>query len=117
VGPRLFPTLAGLFCALMGLLLALFPEGRNNLAGLATRDSRRNVGWLLALSVGYVATLQGLGFLLGTAAALVLYLLAFGERRWWVILVIAVPVPLLIEAAFVRLLLLELPTGLLSLPW
>ncbi|RPI10222.1 MAG: tripartite tricarboxylate transporter TctB family protein [Zetaproteobacteria bacterium] len=117
VGPRLFPVLAGSFCALMGALLVLFPEGRNALSGLAAPESRRSVGWLLGLSVGYAATLPSLGFLVGTAAVLALFLLAFGERRWWAILLLALSVPLIVEFAFVRLLLLELPPGLLSIPW
>jgi hypothetical protein len=84
---------------------------------LAAPESRRSVGWLLGLSVGYAATLPSLGFLVGTAAVLALFLLAFGERRWWAILLLALSVPLIVEFAFVRLLLLELPPGLLSIPW
>lgn len=116
VGPRLFPYIAASLCGLLGIALAVHPQRGHNLGNLKERAARRNVMIAIGLSILYASVLDVLGFLLATFAALLLFLLVFGERRWYVIAPIVVGVPLVVSYIFLKFFMLELPPGLLELP-
>lgn len=117
VSPRLFPLVAGALCLVFGLLIALKPDGRNLLGVLKHAPARRYVGLTIGIATGYAIALGLLGFVLSSVLALIAFFIGFGERRWFLIAVLAVGVPLIIEYAFARLFLLELPAGRLGLPF
>jgi putative tricarboxylic transport membrane protein len=116
VGPRLFPYIAGTLCLLLGLGVIIHPEGHNKLSGLRDRKARGRVAASFALTLAYMALLDVVGFTLSTIIALVLFFTVFGERRWYVIVPMAVGVAVITKFVFLKFFLLELPTGLFDLP-
>lgn len=116
VGPRMFPYIAGTLCLLLGIGVILHPEGGNKLSGLRDRKAKWRVLASLGLTLGYVAILDLAGFTLSTIAALVLFFTVFGERRWFVVLPMAVGVAVITKFVFLKFFLLELPAGLFDLP-
>jgi len=115
VSPRFFPYAAGGTCLLLSVLIVLRPSGRNALAMLKGGPERRNVLAALGIAVGYGVLLNPLGFILSSALSLLVYFVVFGERRWFVIAPLAVGVPLATEFVFVKLFLLEVPSGIFGI--
>lgn len=111
VGPRLFPYIAGGLCLIMGALIVLRPTDDHKFGRLADRATRRRVIISLALSFGYAALLNVLGFTLASILALTLFFVAFGERRWHVIVPMAVLVPVVTKLVFLKFFMLEMPAG------
>lgn len=116
VGPRFFPYVAGTLCLLLGLGVIVRPEGHNKVSGLRDRKARWRVIASLVLTAGYMALLDIIGFTLSTVVALVLFFTVFGERRWFVILPMAIGVAVVTKFVFLRFFMLELPAGLFDLP-
>jgi len=116
VGPRLFPYIAGTLCLLLGLGVIIHPEGHNKLEVLRDRKARGRVAASFVLTLAYMALLDVLGFTLSTIVTLVLFFTVFGERRWYVIVPMAVGVAVITKFVFLKFFLLELPTGLFDLP-
>ncbi len=116
VGPRFFPYIAGALCLLLGIGVIVHPEGHNKLSGLRDRKARGRVLASLGLTLGYVALLDVIGFTLATIVTLVLFFTVFGERRWSVIVPMAVGVAVITKFVFLKFFLLELPAGLFDLP-
>lgn len=116
VGPRMFPYIAGILCLLLGIGVILHPEGHNKLSSLRDNKARWRVLASLGLTLGYVAILDLAGFTLSTIVALMLFFTAFGERRWFVIVPMAVGVAVITKFVFLKFFLLELPAGLFDLP-
>lgn len=116
VGPRLFPMIAGILCVLLGVGVIVHPEGHNKVSALRDRKALGRVIASLALTLGYTALLGVIGFTLATFIALVLFCVVFGERRWFVVLPMAVGVAVITKFIFLKFFLLELPTGLFDLP-
>lgn len=116
VGPRMFPYIAGVLCLLLGLGVVVHPEGHNKLSGLRDHKARGRVAASLLLTLGYVALLDVAGFTLSTIAALALFFTMFGERRWYIIVPMAVGVAVITKFVFLKFFLLELPVGLFDLP-
>lgn len=116
VGPRFFPYVAGGLMLLFSVLIALAPDGGSRIASLRAPGVARNVGTAMAIAIGYVALLDVLGFTLASILALTVFCLAFGERRWYVVLPLALIVAFATRVAFQELFLLELPTGRLAWP-
>ena len=112
VGPHLFPNIAGGLCLVMGLLIVLHPRDSHKLARLRDAKVRRNVLLTVALSLGYAALLNILGFTLTTVLALSVFFVVFGEHRWFVVAPMAVVVPVVTKLVFLRFFMLELPPGL-----
>lgn len=117
VGPRLFPYVAGGLTLLFSVLIALRPDGRNRIATLGAPGLRRNVAVAVGVAVGYVALLDVLGFVAASALALAAFFLGFGERRWLVVLPMALVVPVVVKTVFLEMFMLELPSGMLDLPF
>lgn len=116
VGPRFFPYIAGALCLLLGIGVIVHPEGHNKLSGLRDRKARGRVLASLGLMLGYVAILDIAGFTLSTIVTLVLFFTVFGERRWYVIVPMAVGVAVVTKFTFLKFFMLELPAGLFDLP-
>lgn len=117
VGPRFFPYIAGSLTLVFGILIALSPPGQNKINAIKDPKARNNVLLALGLAFGYVALLEVLGFTPATVLALTAFFLSFDERRWYLIVPIAVGVPLVTKYAFMKAFMLELPPGLLELPF
>ena len=111
VGPELFPYIAGGLCLLMGMLIVYRPTASHKLRRLADQATRRRVVYSLLLSFGYAGLLDVLGFTITSIIALLAFFLVFGERRWTIILPMAILVPILTKQVFLRFFMLELPSG------
>jgi len=112
VGPELFPNIASGICLLMGALIVLHPADGHKLARLRDAAVRRRVLSALALSFGYAALLGFLGFTLTSILALFLFFVVFGERRWLIVVPMAVLVPIATKLVFLKFFMLELPPGI-----
>lgn len=89
-GTRFFPILLGLVVVGLGMSLALRPAGASGAGeSLPPRAALRVAGTLGAL-VLYVLAFGRVGFILATAPLLAVLLLLYGERRWPVVLTVAV---------------------------
>lgn len=117
VGPRLFPYIAGTLTLIFGLLIALKPEGNNKFIAVSDPEKRNNFLRALGISVAYVALLDVLGFVIATILALIVFFLSFGEYRWGLILPIAIGVPVLTKLFFLKVFIMELPTGIEGMPF
>jgi hypothetical protein len=112
VGPELFPYIAGGMCLLMGVLIILRPMDNHKLGRLADAGARRRVFFTLLLSFGYAGLLSILGFTITSVLALAAFFIVFGERRWRIVVPMAVLVPVLTKQVFLHFFMLELPAGL-----
>ena len=111
VGPELFPYIGGGLCLLMGVLIVLRPIANHKFGRLADAAARRRVLLSLVLSFGYAGLLNVLGFTLTSILALAAFFILFGERRWLIIVPMAVLVPVVTKQVFLRFFMLELPSG------
>jgi putative tricarboxylic transport membrane protein len=112
VGPELFPFIAGGIILLMGILVVLHPTDSHKLERLRDPAARRRVLLALALSFGYASLLDFLGFTLTSILALFLFFVIFGERRWRIVIPMAVLVPIVTKFVFLKFFILELPPGI-----
>jgi putative tricarboxylic transport membrane protein len=115
VGPRFFPYVAGSLTLIFAIMIALVPDGGNRIATLRAPGVARNVAAAMAIAIAYVALLDFLGFTVATVLALIAFCLTFGERRWYVLLPLALIVAIATQQAFGELFMLELPAGRLGL--
>lgn len=115
LSPCLFPLLLSAFALL--LAAALFWEGRREARGRGAESAtsrpapeklRYALGVLL-LSTAYAALLPWLRFLPATAIFLAAMLLLLGERRWRMVAVLSLSVPLVLYAVFGLALHVRLP--------
>lgn len=116
VGPRLFPYIAGTFCLIASALLTLRPEGRNNLGPLWESSARRKVLLAIGVALLYAVCLGPLGFVLATSGALILFFVIFRAGRWYLVLPLAIIIPVVVNYIFFKFFMLELPAGILALP-
>jgi putative tricarboxylic transport membrane protein len=117
VGPRLFPYIAGILVGVFAALIALRPDGENNIAGVRAPGALRNVSIAIGLSLLFVILLEPLGFIVASALALFGFLVGFRERRWTLIVPIALIAPMAIAAMFSVFFRVTLPTGIFALPF
>lgn len=94
------------------LMIVLPPRGTGKPASLAGLNWGK-VAVLCGLMAFYGATITRLGFVVSTALFLVGGILLLGERRWYVVLGLAVPVALGFWVLLSRLLGIYLEPGLL----
>lgn len=116
VGPRLFPYIAGGLTLIFAVLIAVRPDGQNRFAAFSDPLVRRNVIFAIVLAAAYVALLETLGFILSSVLTLIAFFIGFGERRWYMVLPIAVAVPVVVLVIFAKFFKVTLPTGFLALP-
>jgi hypothetical protein len=124
-GPTVFPLLLGTVFALSGLWLILAPakqetDGREaEVAGGAVSPWRSllahwHTGAMWAAILLYLIVMPEVGFPLATVILLVAFFLLLGERRWHVVLGLAVGVTLAIHVGFALGLNVRLPLGVLA---
>jgi hypothetical protein len=66
---------------------------------------RRLAPWLTIAIIGlYLLLLAWVGFIVSSAFAIMATMLVFGDRRWWIIAILALAVPFLMWAFAVKLL-------------
>lgn len=117
VGPRLFPYIAGALTLLFAVLLVVKPTMRDNASELRDPAARNNVLLAMAIALGYVALLGVLGFTLTSFLALFAFLVGFGNRNWLLIVPLCVVLPIAVRFMFLKGFALELPAGVLGLPF
>lgn len=111
-GSRLLPAALGSIIAVLGGVIALRPaRGRPAevpaVAGGGLRIAATLVGLVL-----YALAFERLGFLLSTATFVALLLVFYGERRWPVVLAVALGVAGATYAVFAGWLKVPLPPGI-----
>jgi len=116
VGPRFFPYVAGSLLLVFAILIAVVPDGGSRIATLRAPGVARNVAAAMAIAIAYVALLDILGFTIAIVLALIAFCVSFGERRWYVVLPLALIVAVATQQAFLELFMLELPAGRLDWP-
>jgi putative tricarboxylic transport membrane protein len=132
-GPTTFPYILGVVFALTGLWLLLSPadllarrrqpEGQASAAAAPPRAAgsvwlwvARNwhfyAMWVAILA--YLLVMPSLGFPVATFGLLVAFVFLLGERRWWIVLGLALVATTLIYLGFARGLNVRLPLGVLE---
>lgn len=108
VPPELFPQLLLVLIAGMALFLPFehIQKRREGVDLDTTRSDRiRPVTWLTgAVLLGVVLVVQWLGTLLAMVLACAALPVLWGERRWWLVALFAVLLPLAVTVVFVGLL-------------
>jgi putative tricarboxylic transport membrane protein len=113
-GTRFLPVTLGLIVAGLGGAIALRPSPGPPREAPASAGGRRRIGATLAGLVLYAVTFERLGFLIASAAFVAFVLILYGERRWLVVLAIAVGAAGATYYVFARWLGVPLPPGLLG---
>ena len=113
-GPRFLPAALGLIVAVLGGAIALRSSPDRPRPPAAGPGSRLRIAATLTGLVLYALAFERLGFLIASAAFMALLLLLYGERRWLVIVAVAVGAAGATYAVFARSLGVPLPPGLLG---
>jgi len=113
-GPRFLPASLGLIVAVLGGAIAVRPS-RDRLRGVqAGPGAHLRIAATLVGLTFYAAVFERLGFLIASSVFVALLLLLYGERRWLVVLVVAVGAAGATYIVFARWLGVPLPPGLLG---
>ncbi len=115
VGPRLFPYISGFLVTVFAVLIAIKPDGNNNIGDFLQPGAAKMAIFAIVLAFVYVALLEPLGFILAGVLALFTFFIGFGERRWKLIVPIAVVTPMAISAMFSGFFKVQLPPGLFAI--
>ena len=113
-GARFLPVLLGLIVAVLGAGIALRPGVSKAGEDAPDAGGAGRVAWTLGVVVAYVLALGYLGFLLATAPFLAVLFVAYGERRWPVVLAVALGATGATYALFAMWLGVPLPRGILG---
>jgi len=113
-GPRFLPVSLGLLVAVLGGTIALRPAPDRTRETPAGAGAVLRIGGTLAALVLYALVFERLGYLVSTSAFVVVLMAAYGERRWPVVLAVAIGGALATHAVFARWLGVPLPPGLLG---
>ncbi len=124
-GPTVFPLLLGIVFALAGAWLLLAPDKPD--AREAAEGDEKPVGklrsrliahWhtvaMWAVILVYLFVMPDLGFPVATALLLLAFILLLGERRWYVVVGLALGATLVIHLGFALGLNVRLPLGVLT---
>ena len=124
-GPTVFPLLLGIVFALAGVWL-LFAPGKREAQDAAKGDEipaggpwgRLLANWHTGVMWGvillYLFVMPDLGFPVATALLLLAFFVLLGERRWYVVIALAVGTTLAIHLGFSMGLNVRLPLGVLA---
>jgi putative tricarboxylic transport membrane protein len=88
-GTRFLPVLVAVIVVVLGVALALRPSASEGAAEPLEPGGARRAIWTLGAVLAYVLAFGRLGFVLATVPFLAVLLLAYGERRWPVVLAVA----------------------------
>jgi len=114
LGTRFLPLSLGLIIAVLGGAIALRPARGRAAQAPAGAGGRLRIGATLVGLVLYALVFERLGFLISSSAFVALLLVFYGERRWPVVLVVAVGAAVATYAVFARWLGVPLPPGILD---
>ncbi len=114
LGTRFLPLSLGLIVAVLGGAIALRPSRGRAAKEPAGAGGRLRIAATLAGLVLYALVFERLGFLISSSAFVVLLLVFYGERRWPVVLAVAVGAAVATYAVFARWLGVPLPPGILD---
>ena len=114
-GPAFVPFWLGLVMALLALMMLIRSLKQKNPGGawLPRGEGLRDMLVVLAVTVAYVALLNVLGMVIGTALYLMVLVRYLGRHRWWVTVSIAVAAAAFNWLVFVRWLRVPMPEGML----
>jgi putative tricarboxylic transport membrane protein len=110
-GTRFLPILLAVIVIVLGAALALRPSASEGPAEPLAPNGLSRVTWTLGALLAYVLAFGRLGFLLATVPFLVVLLLVYGERRWPIVLAVAVAATGASYALFAMWLGVPLPPG------
>jgi hypothetical protein len=110
-GTRFLPVLLGLIVVVLGVAAAAQSGTPEPAPEAPAAGGARRAAWTLGALVAYVFAFERLGFLLATAPFLAILLLAYGERRWPVVLAVALGATGAAYALFALWLGVPLPAG------
>jgi hypothetical protein len=112
-GPAFMPFWLGLVmaCLAFGLLLRSWKQQDPGAAWLPRGEGLRDMLVVLGVTVLFVALLNVLGMVIGTAIYLAVLVWYLGRHRWWVTLSIAVGAAFFNWLVFVRWLRVPFPEG------
>jgi putative tricarboxylic transport membrane protein len=113
-GTRFLPILVAVIVVALGAALACRPSLSEGTAEPLEPDGVRRGMWTLGAVLGYVLGFERLGFVLATIPFLAVLLVAYGERRWPVVLGVALGATGVTYALFAVWLGVPLPGGLLG---
>jgi putative tricarboxylic transport membrane protein len=117
-GARFLPMLLGGLMILLGVTIAFGPDGGRSARPAPAAETDPGSGRRTLMTVGamavYTLLLDRLGFLLATSALLVVLMRAYGERRWVVVLSVALCATGATYGLFAGWLKVPLPPGLLA---
>jgi hypothetical protein len=88
-GTRFLPVLVAAIVVVLGAALAFRPPAREGAVVLPEPGGSGRARWTLGAIVAYALAFGRLGFVLATALLLTVLLRAYGERRWPVVLAVA----------------------------
>src|SRR3990167_1109200 len=114
LGTRFLPLSLGLIIAVLGGAIALRPARGRAAQAPAGAGGRLRIGATLVGLVLYALVFERLGFLISSSAFVALLLVFYGERRWPVVLVVAVGAAVATYAVFARWLGVPLPPRILD---
>lgn len=112
-GPRFLPVSLGVIVAVLGAAVAVRPSPDRPRSSTGRVERLRIAATVIGL-VLYAVVFERLGFLIASAAFMALLLLLYGERRWLVVLAVAVGAAGATYAVFAWWLGVPLPPGLLG---
>lgn len=113
-GPRFLPASLGLIVAALGGTIALRPSPGRRREALTDPGARHRIAATMIILVLYALVFERLGFLISSASFVALLMVFYGERRWPVILAVALGAALATYAVFARWLGVPLPPGILG---
>jgi putative tricarboxylic transport membrane protein len=110
-GTRFLPVLVAVIVVVLGAALALRSSASEGATEPIEPGGARRAIWTLGAVLAYVLAFGRLGFVLATAPFLAVLLLAYGERRWPVVLAVALGATGVTYALFAVWLGVPLPPG------
>lgn len=112
LGPRLVPIVVGAALAVLGAILGI-RAWISDAAAPPDPGSLVVVGVLIAAMLGFLVLFQLAGFIVTCVLFLGSLFWYLGEQRWWLVLLSAATVSVVVYVLFADLLNVNLPTG----PW
>ena len=116
LSPSHYPRLIAIVLAIFGAAIAVrgFLTKATAHASDLRMDAGRRILLMFFLLGLYALILQPLGFIIASALALCCLLWLAGERRFWLILMLAIIVPTGLYVFFVKVARIPIPTGILK---
>jgi putative tricarboxylic transport membrane protein len=111
-GSAFLPFWLGLVMAILALMM-LFKKNTNDASWLPRGEGLRDMLVVLGVTIAFVALLNVLGMVIGTALYLAVLIWYLGRHRWWVTLGIAIAAAGFNWLVFVHWLRVPMPEGII----